>query len=87
MVVQLHACTLNTYLNHGDSMVEKGCKPFTINHVTALWHSFILSVVIFPLLAKVNGVTVSDVPGACVWRIAWLSALGTLCLTSEKKKT
>lgn len=44
-------------------------KPFTINRVTALWHSFILSVVIFPLLAKVNGVTFSEVPGAGVFAL------------------
>lgn len=31
-----------TYLNHGDSTVDKGCSPFTRYLVTALWHSSVL---------------------------------------------
>lgn len=31
-----------TYLNHGDSTVDKGCNPFTRYLVTALWHSSVL---------------------------------------------
>lgn len=31
-----------TYLNHGNSTVDKGCNPFTRYLVTALWHSSVL---------------------------------------------
>lgn len=38
------------YLNDWDSTAENDCSPFTTNAITALWHSSILSLVIFPPL-------------------------------------
>lgn len=37
------ACISTTHLNQGDSTVDKGCRVFTRNLVTALWHCSVLS--------------------------------------------
>lgn len=49
------------YLKPLYSTVAKGCRPFTMNLVTAMWLSFTLSSDIFPLAASVKGFW------ACLW--------------------
>jgi len=53
----------HAYLNDGDTITENGCSPFTTNAVTALWHSSVFSLVIFPVIAKENDVSRLAVPG------------------------
>lgn len=49
-------CT--TYLNHADSTVDMGCRVFTKNLVTALWHCSVFSFFIrFPSDSWIGVVT------------------------------
>lgn len=56
----LSACISTTHLNHGDSTVDKGCRVFTRNLVTALWHCSVFS--LFNLLPSdsLNGVVTAE---------------------------
>lgn len=50
-------CVSHSYLNSFESTVEKGWRPFTMNFVTVLWHSFTRSSDSLPLAASVKGST------------------------------
>ena len=52
---QNQKCSVPAYLNEADSAVAKVCNPFTMNHVTALWHCSVcsrLTVVFFSLFFR-----------------------------------
>ena len=68
------------YLKPLDSTVAKGCRPFTMNLVTARWHSFTLSSVILPLAASVKGLWASLWFGPAVLEggVGWFIVAATL---------